>query len=229
MFLIYISRYRSYSQFLCFSELFFWANYCNKGYILLINVSLHSYQNLCIRSVTVIQYEYRLYNYLWYDDSLLKCAYVFLRKMFFILYVPGLLAGNTISVTLILMNDLCRSQGLHLIPFFHPFHVTFILWIEWVFNVFLFSFDGIIIPLPPIFVNTFFNYFRYNLFYSLIISFNFIYFLYILLISDNLWSSGYSQSAFLLAHNQITAPDTGKSPSTAYCFSQLKQGISLIR
>ena len=51
-------------------------------------------------------------------------------------------------------------------------------------------------------------------------------------------SSGYSQSASLLAHNQITAsqfirractpPDTSKSPPTAYCFSQLKQGTYLI-
>ena len=49
-------------------------------------------------------------------------------------------------------------------------------------------------------------------------------------------SSGYSQSASLLAHNQIAAtqlirrslppPDTSKSP--AYCFSQLKQGTYLI-
>ena len=50
-------------------------------------------------------------------------------------------------------------------------------------------------------------------------------------------SSGYSQSASLLAHNRMllcslsgvacTTPNTSKSP--AYCFAQLKQGTCLIR
>ena len=52
-------------------------------------------------------------------------------------------------------------------------------------------------------------------------------------------SSGYSQSASLLAHNRMllrslsgvacTTPDTSKSQPTAYCFAQLKQGTCLIR
>ena len=52
-------------------------------------------------------------------------------------------------------------------------------------------------------------------------------------------SSGYSQSASLLAHNRMllrslsgvacTTPDTSKSQPTAYCSAQLKQGTCLIR
>ena len=52
-------------------------------------------------------------------------------------------------------------------------------------------------------------------------------------------SSGYSQSASLLAHNRMllrslsgvacTTPDTSKSQPAAYCFTQLKQGTCLIR
>ena len=50
-------------------------------------------------------------------------------------------------------------------------------------------------------------------------------------------SSGYSQSASLLAHNQIAATRLSEgacplliqaSPTPAYCFSQLKQGTYLI-
>ena len=55
-----ISKYRSYLQFLCSLKLFFQANYWDKGYTLLINISLHIYQNLCTRSVTVIQYKLSL-------------------------------------------------------------------------------------------------------------------------------------------------------------------------
>lgn len=112
------------------------------------------------------------------DLSLLNCAYTFFRKMLFSIHVSGLLAGNTISVTLILINDLCRSQGLHLIPFFHPFHITFILWIEWVFVVCLFSFDEIIITPVRQFVNTFFKYFLYKLSYFKLDCFISIYFIY---------------------------------------------------
>ena len=52
-------------------------------------------------------------------------------------------------------------------------------------------------------------------------------------------SSGYSQSASLLAHNRMllrslsgvacTTPDTSKPQPTAYCFEQLKQATCLIR
>ena len=52
-------------------------------------------------------------------------------------------------------------------------------------------------------------------------------------------SSGYSQSASLLAHNRMllrslsgvacTTPDTSKSQPTAYCFEQLKQATCLIQ
>ena len=82
---IYISKYRSYQQLFCYLKLFFPANYWGKGYILLINISLHIYQNPCIRSVTDIQYKLSLLYYLGYNSFPYWTVRIFfIRKNFFI-------------------------------------------------------------------------------------------------------------------------------------------------
>ena len=57
---ICLSKHRSYLQSICYLNLCFQANYWDKGYALPVNISLHIYQNPCIRSATDIQYKLSL-------------------------------------------------------------------------------------------------------------------------------------------------------------------------
>ena len=58
--LICISKYRSHLHF-CSWNLFFPTNRWAEGFTLSGNISLHISWNLCLRCVTVVQYEYRFY------------------------------------------------------------------------------------------------------------------------------------------------------------------------
>lgn len=97
-------------------------DFCGRGYILLKNVSLHRFQNLCIRFVTVVQYEISfLYTYDTFFPADLVC--------FLHIFVSGLSCRK---------HDTRHShidEVMFIFPLespflFHPFHVAYILRME---------------------------------------------------------------------------------------------------
>lgn len=75
------------------SELFFRTKIWDKGYIFLNAVSLHSFQNLCTRLVTVIQYKKSFLYYLGYVSllqQLPQCVNLNRYLYFTFVFVSGL-------------------------------------------------------------------------------------------------------------------------------------------
>ena len=152
MVLICISKYRSHLH-VCSWNLFFPTNRWVEGFTLSGNISLHISWNLCIRCVTVVQYELPILYYLKYwfpfvSDFLkykqdlresylyfIKETSVFLRCIICDLY-QVFLAGNSVPVTLILMMVFVYVPTGITFSFLHPSCAS-MLWIEW-FSFFVF-------------------------------------------------------------------------------------------